>query len=100
MLDIVVRKIIEQAHRQGFTRGADPNLEFLDVLDEEAYDAKLPDMMTIDGRAEEPTGSVRHKNAVDDDKKAPSIRLNVAAQVQPADATNSNDPLDPEPPNA
>ncbi len=30
--DIFVQKIMEQAHRQGYTRGADPTLEIPDVL--------------------------------------------------------------------
>ncbi len=96
MLDIVVQKITEQAHRQGYTRGADPTLELPDVLDENVHDAKLPDMMTIYGRDEEPIGSVRNENALDDDKNAPPTRLNIDAQDQPADATNANDSLDPE----
>ncbi len=81
MSDIVVQKISEQAHRQGYTRGSDPTLEFPDVLDEEAHYAKLPDMMTIDGRDEESIGQVLHKNALDDDKNVPPTRLNVAAQA-------------------
>ncbi len=56
--------------------------------------------MAIDGRDEGPIGSVRHENALDDDETAPPTRLNVDAQAQPADATNTNYPLDPEPPTA
>ncbi len=98
MPDIAAQQITEQDHRQGYIRGEDPNLEFPDVLDEEAYDAKLPDMMIIDSRDEEPIESVLHENVTKDDKNAPPTRFNAAAQAQLADAANANDPLDPEPP--
>jgi hypothetical protein len=38
MPDLVVQKITEQAHRQGYSRGEDPTLEFPDILEDEAYD--------------------------------------------------------------
>ena len=47
MPDLVVQKITEQAHRQGYTRGEDPTLEFPDILEDEAYDGQLPEMMTL-----------------------------------------------------
>ena len=60
MPDIVVQKITEQAYRQGCTRGADPTLEFPDVLDDdEANAGQLPEMMPIDGRDDELQGPNR-----------------------------------------
>ena len=50
MPDIVIKKITEQAHRQGYTRGEDPTLEFPDIIEDETNDWRLPEMMTIDGR--------------------------------------------------
>ena len=50
----IVQKITEEAHRQGYTRGEDPTLEFPDIFEDEAYDGQLPEMMTIDGRDDVP----------------------------------------------
>ena len=50
MPDIVINKITELATRQGYTRGADPTLEFPHVLEEDVDEGTLPDMMEIDGR--------------------------------------------------
>jgi hypothetical protein len=50
MPDLVVQKITEHAHRQGFTRGEDPTFEFPDILEDSTYDVQLSEMMTIDGK--------------------------------------------------
>jgi len=50
-----------------------PPSNFLDVLDAETYDVKLPDKMTVDGRNDESSGFTRHKNAVDKDEIAPPV---------------------------
>jgi hypothetical protein len=98
MPDIVVQKIMEQALRQGYTRGADPILEISDVLDEEAYNTNLVDMAVIDGRECEPIELAHHEDTVDDNEIAPPVEVNVAAQAQAADVTDAGVPLGPEPP--
>ena len=52
MPDIVIDKLTEQAARQGYTRGADPTLEFPHILEDELNNSLLPDMMDIDGRSD------------------------------------------------
>ena len=82
MPDIVIQKITEQAYRQGYTRGADPTLEFPEVLDDdEANEGQLPEMMPIDGRDDEMQGPTRHENAADVNEVAPSAGVSVAAQA-------------------
>ncbi len=88
MPDIVDQKVTEQALRQGYTRGAYPTFKFTDVFDEKADNAKQPDIITIDGRDDEPSGLARHNYAVDDDGIAPPTKVNTAAQDQAVDATN------------
>ena len=69
MPDLVVQKITEQAHRQGYTLGEDPNLEFLGILEDTAYyDGQLYEIMTLDGRDDVPQEITHHENAVDDDE--------------------------------
>jgi hypothetical protein len=63
---IVVQKITEQAHRQSYTRGEDPTLEFSDILEDEVNDGRLPEMMTIDDRDDVPQKRAHHENIVDD----------------------------------
>ena len=94
MPDIVIKKITEQAHRQGYTRGEDPTLEFPDIVEDETCDGRLPEMMTIDGRDDEHQGLARHEIAVDaDETVAPPAGVSVAAQDQAV-------PQLPEPPTA
>jgi hypothetical protein len=84
MPDLVVSKIMEQAHRQGYTRGKDATLDFPDILKDEAYDGQLPEMMIIDGRDYAPQETVHHENAVDDDEIAPPAWVSATAEVQAA----------------
>jgi hypothetical protein len=39
---LVVQKITEQAHRQGYTRGEDPTLEFPNILEDELMMGSSP----------------------------------------------------------
>ena len=50
MPDIAINKTTEMATRQGYTRGADPTLEFPQPLEEDMDSVAFPDMMEIDGR--------------------------------------------------
>ncbi len=52
MSDIVIDKLAEQASRQGYTRGADPMLEFPNVFEDELNNKILPEMMDIDGHVD------------------------------------------------
>jgi hypothetical protein len=82
MPDLVVQKITEEAHRQGYTRGEDPTLEFPDILEDEAYNGQLPEMMTIDGKDDVYQEIAHHENAVDDDEITPPAGVSATAQVQ------------------
>ncbi len=97
MPDLVIQKIREKAHRQGYTRGEDPTFEFLDILEKEDYDGQLPEMMAIDGRDDVPQEISHHENAVDDDEIAPPVGGSGTAQVQ-ADTASATEavPLAPE----
>lgn len=64
MPDIVINKITELANRQGYTRGADPTLEFPHVLEEDVDNGTLPDMMEIDGRLDKPEELANADDAV------------------------------------
>jgi hypothetical protein len=88
--DIVVKKITEQAHRQGYTRGKDPTLEFSEIIEDETNDGRLPEMLTIDGRDDVRQEPARHEAATYADEIAASKGVSVAAQLQ-------SDPLAPEP---
>ena len=89
MPDLVVQNITEQAHRQGYTRGEDPTLEFPDILEDEAYDGQLPEMMTIDGKDDVSQEIAHYENAVDNDEIAPPAGVSAAAQVQAATVSAS-----------
>ena len=82
MPDIVVKKITEQAHRQGYTRGEDPTLESPEIIEDETNDGRLPEMMTIDGRDDARQEPARHEIATDAEEIAPPAGVSVAAQVQ------------------
>jgi hypothetical protein len=82
MPDIVVKKITEQAHRQGYTRGEDPTLEFPEIIEDETNDGRLPEMMTIDGRDDARQEPARDEAATDADEIAPPAGVSVAAQPQ------------------
>ena len=83
MPDIVVEKITKQALRQGYSRGEDPTLEFPAVLEDDANDGLLPDMMNIDGRADELGGDVQ-EHAVAADDLAPPAGVSAHPKVQDA----------------
>ena len=50
MPDVVIDKITELATRHGYTRGADPTLEFPQAREEDMNNGAIPDTMEIDGR--------------------------------------------------
>jgi hypothetical protein len=87
MPDLVVRKITVQAHRKGYTRGKDPTLELPDILEDEAYDGQLPEIMTIDGRDDVPREIAQHENSVDDDEIATPAGASATAQGQATTAS-------------
>jgi hypothetical protein len=82
MPGIVVKKITEQAHRQGYTRGEEPTLEFPEIIEDETNDGRLPEMMTIDGRDDARQEPARDEAAADADEIAPPVGESVAAQPQ------------------
>jgi len=81
MPDIVVQKITGQACRKGYTRGADPTLNFADILGKEACDAKLPKHIIIDGRDDKTIGSAHYEDDVDDDEITIPAKVNFAGQA-------------------
>jgi hypothetical protein len=82
MPDIVVKKITEQAHRQGYTRGEDPTLESSEIIEDETTDGQLPEMMTIDGRDDARQKLARHEVANNAEEIASPAGVSVAAHVQ------------------
>ncbi len=52
MPDIVIDKLTEKAASQGYTRGAEPTLEFTNVFEDELNNNLLPEMTDIDGRVD------------------------------------------------
>jgi hypothetical protein len=77
MPDIVINKIKKMATRQGYTRGADPTLEFYRALEENEETWTLPDTMEIDGEL---------------DKHEELANVDDAAEL--ATFTGMNEPLD------
>jgi len=78
MPDIGINKITElAATRQGYTRGANPKLQFPQVLKEDMDNGALPDMMEIDGRI---------------DKHEELANVDVAAELETS--TGVEEPLD------
>ena len=98
MPDLDVQKITEQAHRQGYTRGEYPTLEFPDILEDETHDGQVPEMMTIDGRDDVPQKIAHHEIAVDDDEIALPAGVSVTAHIQAATVSATEAaPMAPEP---
>ncbi len=82
MPDIVVKKITEQARRQGYTRGEDSTLESPEIIEDETNDGRLLEMMTIDDRDDARQELARHEVATDAEEITPPTGVSVAAQVQ------------------
>jgi len=51
MPDIVIKQSMTQDFRQEYSRSEDPTLGLPAVIEEDADDGLLPDMMNIDGRS-------------------------------------------------
>jgi hypothetical protein len=71
MPELVIAMITELAMRQVYSRGVDPTLEIPDVIDEEADDALLPDMMEIDVQIDEPEEPIKLTDTAGADTPAP-----------------------------
>ena len=97
MPDIVIDKLAEQAARQGYTRGADPTLEFPNVLEDELNNSLLPEMMDIDGRVDKTFDGPDMVDPVGEDtfKATPSAEMQppgVLAQAQVEGTVASSSP--------
>ncbi len=80
MPDIVIKKT-NQALRLGYSRGEYPTLLFPAFIAEDASDGLLPNMVNIDGKADE-LGQFSYEHIADGENLAPSTGLNTPEQVQ------------------
>ena len=103
MPDIFIDKLTEQAARHRYTRGTDPTLEFLRVLEDELNNKLLPEMMDIDGRLEktfdgpdmvDPVGEDTFRATQSGEVQEASVPAQ--AQVEGASASSSPAHVSPE----
>ncbi len=97
MPDIVIDKLTDPAARQGYTRGVDPTLEFLNVLEDELNNNLLPKIVDIDGRFDKTFDGPDMVDIVGEDtlKATPSTEVQspvVLAQAQFEGTSASSSP--------